>query len=247
MDSAVFVQDNWKLRPRLTFELGMRWDYEALPPADPNLTAASGTFVPYSQLNNNPSDKKNFGPRVGFSYDLYGQGKTILRGGYGVYFGRINNGELLNIRFNTGSPKSQYNTQWKVTTAGHPTLPNIVAGTGTAAAITHLKLPRRQPAQPRGSGVRPQLQQDLGKGTFFALSYLGSQGRELPNFLDVNLNPTQTLINVTVADIPTAAPPTPADRWVQAEPSSPTWASSTATATQHCLAPWLPISRPSAR
>ncbi len=115
MDSGVFAQDNWKLRPRLTLELGLRWDYEALPPADPNLTAASGSFVPYAQLNNNPSDKRNFGPRIGFSYDLYGQGKTILRGGYGVYYGRINNGELLNIRFNTGSPKSQYNTQWKVT------------------------------------------------------------------------------------------------------------------------------------
>ncbi len=35
MDSGVFGQDNWKLSPRLTLELGLRWDYEALPPADP--------------------------------------------------------------------------------------------------------------------------------------------------------------------------------------------------------------------
>ena len=127
MDSGVFGQDNWKLSPRLTLELGLRWDYEALPPADPNLTTATGSFVPYSQLLNNPSDKKNFGPRVGFSYDLFGKGDTVLRGGYGVYYGRINNGELLNIRFNTGSPKGQYNTQWKVNASGAPTLPNTWA------------------------------------------------------------------------------------------------------------------------
>ncbi len=202
MDSGVFVQDNWKFRPRLTFELGLRWDYEKLPPADPNLTAASGTFVPYAQLNNNPSDKRNFGPRIGFSYDLYGQGKTILRGGYGVYYGRINNGELLNIRFNTGSPMSQYNTQWKVTQAGYPTLPNIVAGAGTAAATPTSNFLAANLRNPEVQEYDLELQQDLSHGTFFALSYLGSQGRELPNFLDVNLNPTQTFINVTVADNP---------------------------------------------
>ncbi len=200
MDSGVFAQDNWKLSPRLTLELGLRWDYEALPPADPNLTTATGSFTPYQQLLNNPSDKKNFGPRIGFSYDLFGKGETVLRGGYGVYYGRINNGELLNIRFNTGSPKSQYNTQWKVNASGAPTLPNIVGGTGAATATPTSNFLAANLRNPEVQEYDLELQQDLGKGTFFALTYLGSQGRLLPNFLDVNLNPTQTFINVTVAD-----------------------------------------------
>jgi hypothetical protein len=206
MDSGVFAQDNWKVSPRLTLELGMRWDYEALPPADPNLTSASGSFVPYAQLNNNPSDKKNFGPRVGFSYDLFGGGNTILRGGYGVYYGRINNGMLLLTRFNTGSPKSQYNTVWKVTTAGYPTLPNIVGGTGTAAATPSSNFLAANLRNPQVQEYDLELQQAFGRGTFFALSYLGSQGRELPNFLDVNLNPTRTFINVTIADSSNSGP-----------------------------------------
>jgi hypothetical protein len=206
MDSGVFAQDNWKVSPRLTLELGMRWDYEALPPADPNLTSASGSFVPYAQLNNNPSDKKNFGPRVGFSYDLFGGGDTILRGGYGVYYGRINNGMLLLTRFNTGSPKSQYNTVWKVTTAGYPTLPNIVGGTGTAAATPSSNFLAANLRNPQVQEYDLELQQAFGRGTFFALSYLGSQGRELPNFLDVNLNPTRTFINVTIADSSNSGP-----------------------------------------
>jgi hypothetical protein len=202
MDSGVFAQDNWKFSPRLTFELGIRWDYEALPPANPNLTSATGTFVPYPGLTNNPSDKMNFGPRVGFSYDLFGKGDTVLRGGYGVYYGRINNGELLNIRFSTGSPNGQYNTQWKVTQSGYPTLPNIVGGAGTAAATPTSNFLAANLRNPEVQEYDLEIQQAVGKGTFFAMSYLGSQGRELPNFLDVNLNPTQTFINVTVADNP---------------------------------------------
>ena len=105
MDSGVFAQDNWKISPRLTLELGLRWDYEALPPADPAFTTAAGSFVPYPGLTNTPTDKKNFGPRIGFSYNVDGDGNTVLRGGYGFYYGRINNGELINIRFCNWQPQ----------------------------------------------------------------------------------------------------------------------------------------------
>ncbi len=199
LDSGVFGQDNWKITPRLTLELGLRWDYEALPPADPNLTKPVGTFTPYAQLTNNPSDKTNFGPRFGFSYNVDGAGNTVLRGGYGIYYGRIINGELLSIRFGTGSPNGQYNTVYKVNTTGAPTLPNIVTSTGAAAtpSSTFLSANLRDPEVQE---YDLELQQAFGHGTFFALSYLGGLGRELPNFLDLNLNPTQTTINVTVSD-----------------------------------------------
>jgi hypothetical protein len=206
MDTGVFAQDNWKFSPRLTVELGLRWDHETIPAAIPNLTSAVGTFVPYNGIANNPSDWMNFGPRVGFSYDVYGGGTTVLRGGWGMYFGRITNGNIENVRLATGSPNGQSSPTWFDNTSGAPIYPNIFASGASSAKPTsyfmapNLKLPEVQEYD-------LQVQQALGRATFLSVSYLGGLGRELPNFLDVNLNPTTTTKTITVAGDPSGLGP----------------------------------------
>ena len=59
------------------------------------------------QTGNRPSDKNNFGPRIGFAADLSGDGKTSLRGGYGMYYGRINGTIIINSLINTGLSTGQ--------------------------------------------------------------------------------------------------------------------------------------------
>jgi hypothetical protein len=212
MDLGVFAQDNWKVSPRLTLELGLRWDHETMPDADPNLTSATGGFVPYLGLTNNPTDNTDFGPRVGFSYDLFGGGKTVLRGGYGIYYGRITNGNIESVRLGTGSPNGQYTSSWKAKTSGAPTFPGVFSSVTlscTAYSIScpssyfmapNLKLPEVQEYD-------LQLQQDLSKGNTLSLSYLGGLGRRLPNFLDVNLNPATSNQTLTVAADPNGKGP----------------------------------------
>ena len=204
MDTGLFVQDNWKVTPRLTMELGLRWDYEALPgPVSALTTAATAdgiTFVPYPGLNNSPTDKTNFGPRIGFSYDVTGKGNTVVRGGYGIYYGRITNGNLLQARLGTGSPLGQISPSWTSTTAGAPQFPNIVSGSTTPIVPTSYFL---SPSlrNPDVQEYDLMVQQGIGKGTFVQLSYLGALGRELPNYLDVNLDPTtKAAETITISD-----------------------------------------------
>jgi hypothetical protein len=76
---GVWAQDDWKILPRLTFNIGLRYDND--------LGAYNTSYVPTTGLltpNTNPN--ANFQPRLGFAYDPFGDGKTSIRGGAGLYY-----------------------------------------------------------------------------------------------------------------------------------------------------------------
>jgi outer membrane receptor protein involved in Fe transport len=108
-DYAGFATDNWRITPRLTLTLGVRYEYQYIPPNRvPNTgNPGIGDTVGVPQTASQPSDRDNVGPRVGFAYNLYGTGNTILRGGYGMYFGRVPNANILQTYLGSGSPSAQ--------------------------------------------------------------------------------------------------------------------------------------------
>lgn len=104
---ALYLQDDWRIKPRLTLNLGLRWD-PWMPPIDDN-----GTLVGFNVANPNfqstvapgapkglmfvgdpgtttaifHNNYKDFAPRVGFNYNIFGDGKTVIRGAYGIFYG----------------------------------------------------------------------------------------------------------------------------------------------------------------
>jgi len=74
-----FVQDKWKTGDRLTLTLGLRYDLEVLPTPGVDL-AEIGV------IGESPRDTNNLQPRFGFAYDFAGDGRTVVRGGYGIFY-----------------------------------------------------------------------------------------------------------------------------------------------------------------
>jgi hypothetical protein len=203
LETGLFVQDDWHVLPRLTLNLGLRWDHEGLPtPVLPNPAIPQTTVF--------PDDKKDFGPRFGFAYDITGHGTTVIRGGAGVYFGRISNEQIYEAMTQTGNAGSQLSPTIFPTTGssnatglptpGEPIYPNILASysAGPSTNIAYFPSDTRLPGAEEFDLV---LERQIARDTAVSLSYIGSIGRFLPIGVNTNL-PAPTTLNYTIVNGP---------------------------------------------
>ncbi len=88
---SFFAEDSWKLASNLTVNYGLRWDRQFGAPFLDTYTpdTVNHPVIPGEGNPHTRGDRNNFGPRIGFAYDPFKNGKDVVRGGYGMYYNFI--------------------------------------------------------------------------------------------------------------------------------------------------------------
>ncbi len=132
---GTFFQDDWKLRPNFTLNIGLRWEYLGAPTeingfqgtlnraADVNPGANIPDFRITRQNSWFASDRNNFAPRFGFAWDPFQKGKTSIRGNYGLFYDRMIGSAINTVDGNTPGFSQTVNT-----------FPNATPGTNASVA-----------------------------------------------------------------------------------------------------------------
>src|SRR6266480_2690356 len=230
---GLYVQDSWKVKPNFTLEAGVRWDVAGALGERDNLganflpdspqTNANG-FVTLAQQPLYGVDKNNFGPRVGFAWDLFKNGKTVLRAGYSLNYDLPNFGTI-------HAPQTFFN-MWTGTRSGFftqveegifavsiTTSPTDYTDTGGIFANNALcqsficiapgvnifgpnATPTEPPSvvqvlrnfqTPMNHAYNLTIEQELTNKMAFSIAYVGTAGRDLVNWRDLNACPISTL------------------------------------------------------
>ena len=219
-ENGFFAQDDYRVSPRLTLNLGLRYDILTWPVEvlnrQANFDLTTGALVvsgsggsPRTAI---PNDYHNFGPRLGFAYKLTNDGKTVVRGGYGLFYfldrGGISNQLGQNPPF-SGANSVSYAQGARITLSGSLPCSNTPAGCTMAQLIstdatgplpsgnfTNLNL-----SAPKGVAViallpgnltpmvsqyNLQVQREIGTSQSVSLAYVGTHGAHLTRNYNAN-------------------------------------------------------------
>ena len=210
-ENSLFAQDDWRVTRNLTLNLGLRYDFLTNPYEEygrqSNFDLTSGRLILAEGDKDSltDTDKDNFGPRIGFAYNIGGEGRSVVRGGYGIFYfpdrGGINNQLAQNPPF-AGSLRFTYNQGYRITFTGQGPLGN----NNNTLATNPLPLPQvtTDPAflnNPVGANVLAvlpdnktstvhqfniQFQHQLTGNTSVSAAYVGTRGRNLSLYYNLN-------------------------------------------------------------
>lgn len=194
---AYYFQDTWKVFPNLTLTYGVRYEFQgtplnalAYPTVEPGVLAA---FQPETQRVTEQPDKNNFGPRFGFAYTpgrwkrLFGDNKTVIRGGFGTFY------DILFSNIGDNAQEGPPNTL-----GGTLTAPSTGRGSANALQLVNSVSPTLNPlaavTTEVSNLVNPliyqwnfDIERSLPGKVLFKIAYVGTRGERL--FLNEEMNP----------------------------------------------------------
>lgn len=194
---GLFVQDDWRITRRLTFNLGLRYEY--VSPLSENRDLISN-FIPgrgLVQVGHGidtlyDRDLNNFAPRLGFAYDPRGTGKTVIRGAYGIYYDSPSQDFFLVQSFPNGNvgtnPVPGLGTFTVNFTGPVPFGPGVNIFGNASAPVPPFTVFGVDPDMrtPYIQSYNFNIEQTIADGTVFQIGYVGSKGTKLYRVRDIN-------------------------------------------------------------
>ncbi|MBI4443627.1 MAG: TonB-dependent receptor [Acidobacteria bacterium] len=199
---GAYIQDDWRVLPNLTLNLGLRYDFQSVPtevngkisnfrPLVPGGDfAATSEFVVGDPLWQNPTTK-NFAPRLGFAWSPWQDRSTTVRGGVGLFFGR------LDARHNWGNRDGYISKGFAVSTPSH--FPDGLAEIASAGGTVQVFNTLFDIKTPHTWQWALNVQQQFGDSTVLAVGYVGSRGINLASIANYNAPETTFVDGVLTA------------------------------------------------
>ncbi len=208
-ENALFAQDDWRVNNKLTLNLGLRYEVFTNPTEmygrQANFDVTTGRLVVAADNKDSltNTDKNDFSPRIGFAYNIDGEGKSVIRGGYGIFYfldrGGIDNQLAQNPPY-SGFSQFNYTDGVRITLSGRA--PNgsldsrLATGSLPIGSVTDVNLndPRNVSVlavlpDNKTSNVQQfniQYQYQLTNDTAISAAYVGTRGRNLSLYYNLN-------------------------------------------------------------
>jgi hypothetical protein len=202
-----YGQDDWRVTRKLTLNLGLRYDYNTVwregQNRQQNFDVATQSFLPSTQSPYN-APKNDFAPRVGFAYDPFGSGKTVIHGYGGIFYMPMQFG----FGLTTNIPAfSNYNVNVFQAIFATPPFsiaypspnPPLIAGTQNVTIFP------QNPKDPYSTNWLFGIQQEVAPSTVLTVNYTGNKTQHMQagvDFAAVNLNPTEPNPNISTRPYP---------------------------------------------
>lgn len=186
-----YVQDDWKVTPKVTLNLGLRYDYNTAWSAgsgqEQNFDAATQSFLPLNQsIYNAPG--KDFAPRVGIAYDPFGKGKTVIHAYGGIFYSPMHFG--YGLVSNIPAYESYSVNVFQAPIVYPMPSPPLPAGSQNVSIFP------QNPKDPYSENWLFGIQQEVAPKTLLTINYTGNEDHHMQagvDFAAVNFNPANFL------------------------------------------------------